>query len=103
MLPKEENEIVTRVGPGRRWATRCGAIGCRRCSPAKSLAGLRAARVRLLGEDLVAFRDSKGRIGLLTNCARTGSRRYTSDAMRNAVCAAFITVGSSTSKAPAST
>ena len=66
MLSKEENEIVTRVGPGtpmgktmrRYWlpALLASEIPDPDCAP---------ARVRLLGEDLVAFRDSEGRIGLL--------------------------------------
>jgi phthalate 4,5-dioxygenase len=66
MLSKEENEIVTRVGPGtpmgntlrRYWvpALLSSEIPGPDCAP---------ARVRLLGEDLVAFRDSEGRIGLL--------------------------------------
>jgi phthalate 4,5-dioxygenase len=66
MLSKEENEIVTRVGPGtpmgntlrRYWlpALLASEIPGPDCAP---------ARVRLLGEDLVAFRDSEGRIGLL--------------------------------------
>ncbi|MGD0433997.1 MAG: Rieske 2Fe-2S domain-containing protein [Acetobacteraceae bacterium] len=66
MLSKEENEIVTRIGPGtpmgdtlrRYWvpALLASEIPGPDCAP---------ARVRLLGEDLVAFRDSEGRIGLL--------------------------------------
>jgi phthalate 4,5-dioxygenase len=66
MLSREENELVTRVGPGtpmgdtmrRYWipALLAREIPDADCPP---------ARVRLLGEDLVAFRDSDGRIGLL--------------------------------------
>ena len=66
MLSKEENAIVTRVGPDtpmgdtlrRYWmpALLASEIPGPDCAP---------ARVRLLGEDLVAFRDSAGRIGLL--------------------------------------
>jgi len=66
MLSREENELVTRVGPGtpmgntlrRYWlpALLAREIPEPDCPP---------ARVRLLGEDLVAFRDSEGRIGLL--------------------------------------
>src|SRR5437016_3339045 len=66
MLPPKENELITRVGPGtpmgntmrRYWIPACLAseIAEPDCPP---------VRVRLLGEDLVAFRDSDGRIGLL--------------------------------------
>jgi phthalate 4,5-dioxygenase oxygenase subunit len=66
MLSREENEIVTRVGPGtpmgetlrRYWvpALLASEIPGPDCPP---------VRVRLLGEQLVAFRDSEGRIGLL--------------------------------------
>jgi phthalate 4,5-dioxygenase len=66
MLSREENELVTRVGPGtpmgntlrRYWvpAMLSSEVSEPDCDP---------VRVRLLGEDLVAFRDSAGRIGLL--------------------------------------
>ena len=66
MLPPKENELITRVGQGspmgdtmrRYWIPACLAseIAEPDCPP---------VRVRLLGEDLVAFRDSDGRIGLL--------------------------------------
>jgi phenylpropionate dioxygenase-like ring-hydroxylating dioxygenase large terminal subunit len=66
MLSKEENELLCRVGPGapmgdvfrRYWlpAVRSIDLPAPDCPP---------VRVRLLGEDLVAFRDSNGRVGLL--------------------------------------
>jgi phenylpropionate dioxygenase-like ring-hydroxylating dioxygenase large terminal subunit len=66
MLNREENELITRVGPGtpmgnvlrRYWmpALLVGDIPEPDCPP---------VRVKLLGEELVAFRDSLGRIGLL--------------------------------------
>jgi phenylpropionate dioxygenase-like ring-hydroxylating dioxygenase large terminal subunit len=66
MLRQEDNELLTRVGPG----TKMGAVFRRFWLPA-----LRAnevdrpdgdpVRLRLLGEDLVAFRDSEGRLGVL--------------------------------------
>jgi phenylpropionate dioxygenase-like ring-hydroxylating dioxygenase large terminal subunit len=66
MLSREENEIVTRVGPGTPMGTTlrmywvpallASEIAEPDCPP---------VRVKLLGEDLVAFRDSQGRIGLL--------------------------------------
>ena len=66
MLPPKENELITRVGPGtpmgnamrRYWIPAClsSEIAEPDCPP---------VRVKLLGEDLVAFRDSDGRIGLV--------------------------------------
>jgi phthalate 4,5-dioxygenase len=75
MLSREENELLTRVGAGtpmgelmrRYWipALLSEEIPAPDCSP---------VRVRLLGEDLVAFRDSRGRIGLLgEHCAHRGT------------------------------
>ena len=64
MLSAEDNEILTRVGPGtpmgnllrRYWIPAClsSEIGQPDGPP---------ARVRLLGEDLVAFRDTGGSVG----------------------------------------
>jgi len=66
MLQRDDNERVTRVGPG----TPMGETMRRYWIPA--LLGWELpepdcapVRVRLLGEDLVAFRDSRGRVGLL--------------------------------------
>jgi phthalate 4,5-dioxygenase oxygenase subunit len=65
MLPVEQNELVTRVGRGapmgetlrRYWMP---------FSLSRELAADGAPmRVRLLGEDLVAFRDTSGRVGLM--------------------------------------
>jgi phenylpropionate dioxygenase-like ring-hydroxylating dioxygenase large terminal subunit len=66
MLSKEENHLITRVGPG----TPMGDVMRRYWIPGLLSEELPAPdcppiRVRLLGEDLVAFRDSAGRIGLL--------------------------------------
>jgi phenylpropionate dioxygenase-like ring-hydroxylating dioxygenase large terminal subunit len=66
MLPPKENELITRVGAGtpmgnamrRYWIPACMASEIAEPDGPP-------ARVRLLGEDLVAFRDSDGRIGLL--------------------------------------
>ena len=66
MLSKEENELVTRVGPG----TPMGETLRRYWMPAALSSELPEPdsppiRVRLLGEQLVAFRDTNGRVGLL--------------------------------------
>ena len=75
MLSREDNELLTRVGPG----TAMGSL--LRCfwqpfALASELPGADSdpARVRLLGEDLVAFRDSTGTPGLLAaNCPHRGA------------------------------
>jgi nitrite reductase/ring-hydroxylating ferredoxin subunit len=66
MLRAEESERLVRVGPG----TPAGALFRRYWLPAalgEELPERDGAplRVRLLGEDLVAFRDSDGRVGLI--------------------------------------
>jgi phenylpropionate dioxygenase-like ring-hydroxylating dioxygenase large terminal subunit len=66
MLSQADNELLTRVGP----ATAMGDTMRRYWVPAlltRELATPDSApvRVKLLGEDLVAFRDTDGRIGLL--------------------------------------
>jgi phthalate 4,5-dioxygenase oxygenase subunit len=78
MLSREENELLTRVGPDtpmgqlmrHYWipALLSEEIAERDCAP---------VRVRLLGEDLVAFRDSEGRIGLLAeHCSHRGTSLF---------------------------
>jgi phenylpropionate dioxygenase-like ring-hydroxylating dioxygenase large terminal subunit len=66
MLARDENELVTRVGPD----TPMGRTMRRYWIPALLARELPEpdcppVRVRLLGEDLVAFRDTEGRVGLL--------------------------------------
>lgn len=74
MLTAQQNERVTRVGPG----TPCGNLMRRYWQPAaltEELGGKRpVVPVRLLGENLVLFRDDKGRLGLLDrHCAHRGA------------------------------
>src|SRR5215472_3014380 len=66
MLSREENEMVTRVGPG----TPMGELMRRYWVPAALSRELpepdcAPVRVKLLGERLVAFRDTSGRLGLV--------------------------------------
>ena len=78
MLPKQENELLTRTNPGspmgelmrRYWipALLSEEIPEPDCPP---------VQVRHLGEELVAFRDSKGRIGLLEeHCSHRGTSLF---------------------------
>ena len=66
MLSREDNERVTRVGPG----TPLGKLMRAYWIPALLASEIEErdgppVRVRLLGEDLVAYRDTSGRVGLL--------------------------------------
>ncbi len=74
MMSAQENELITRIGPG----SPCGALMRRYWQPAalvEELAGPRPVKaVRLLGEDLVLFRDDQGRHGLLArHCPHRGA------------------------------
>jgi 5,5'-dehydrodivanillate O-demethylase len=71
-LSHEENEMLTRVGPG----TPGGEMLRRYWHPIAFLSELKGKplRRRILGEDLVLFRDDRGRIGLLTlRCSHRGT------------------------------
>jgi phthalate 4,5-dioxygenase oxygenase subunit len=66
MLKPEENERITRIGPG----TPAGEVFRRYWQPALLSEELperdgAPVRVRLLGEDLIAFRSSDGSVGLV--------------------------------------
>ena len=74
MLSKEQNELITRVGPG----TACGALLRRYWQPVALVDELPAVRpikaVKVLGEDFVVFRDHEGRYGMLErHCAHRGA------------------------------
>lgn len=78
MLSKEDNELLCRVGPG----TPMGDLLRQYWLPGLPAAALpepdcRPARVRLLGENLVAFRDSEGKVGMLAeNCPHRGASLF---------------------------
>lgn len=77
MLSKEDNEFLTRVGPG----TPMGNLLRQYWLPAMLDSELEAdgvvRRIRLLGEDLVAFKDTKGRVGVVAeNCPHRGSSLF---------------------------
>ena len=74
MTTAEENSILTRVGPG----TPCGELLRRYWHPVGILPDLSDTTptkyVRILGEDLVLFRDQSGRVGLLADhCSHRGA------------------------------
>jgi 5,5'-dehydrodivanillate O-demethylase len=64
MLTVEQNELMTRIGPG----TRMGGLLRRYWQPVAALDEMRdrwTMPVRLLGEDLVLFKDRTGKLGLI--------------------------------------
>src|SRR3979411_3337555 len=78
MLSRSENELLTRVSAG----TPMGNLLRRFWQPFALASELSNAdsdpvRVRLLGEDLVAFRDSNGSVGLIhNNCPHRGASLF---------------------------
>ena len=75
MLSQQDNELLCRVGPG----TPMGAMMRRYWHPVCTSAQLKERdsaplRVRLLGEDYVAFRDSDGKVGVMEElCMHRGA------------------------------
>jgi len=78
MLTKEENEMLTRVGPG----TPCGELLRRYWHPVSIASELTAerrpiTRITVLGEELVIFRRPEGGYGLLgEHCSHRGASLY---------------------------
>src|SRR5215208_4993228 len=78
MLTREENELLTRIGPG----TPMGELLRQYWVPALLSEELPEpdgvpVRVTLLGEELVAFRDSEGRVGLVdAHCPHRGASLF---------------------------
>ena len=78
MLTAADNELLTRVGPG----TSMGQLLRQFWTPFLRSADLPEVdgtqkRVRLLGEDLVTFRDSNGTVGLIEeNCPHRGASLF---------------------------
>src|SRR2546427_1023313 len=86
MLSREDNELLTRIGPG----TPMGNLMRQYWQPVLLGSELPEPdgpplRVRALGEDLIAFRDSAGRVGLL---GANRSEEHTSElqSQSNLVC-----------------
>src|SRR5579872_2332041 len=101
MLSAEQNDLMTRTNPG----TAAGGLLRRYWQPAAlvdELAGNRPVKpVRLLGEDLVLFRDPQGRMACWRAPARIAALIWRSDGWRTAACVARSTAGCSTSPAAA--
>jgi phthalate 4,5-dioxygenase len=78
MLSREDNTLLTQVGPGRPMGN---LLRCfwQPFALSTELPGADSdpLRVRLLGEDVVAFRDSTGQVGLLAqNCPHRGASLF---------------------------
>jgi phthalate 4,5-dioxygenase oxygenase subunit len=100
MISAEQNDFITRVGPGAP----AGKLLRRYWQPvalADELAGPRPVKpVKLMGQDLVLFRDESGRSACSTATARTAAPTSPS-AGTKAIRAAPSTAGSSTPRATA--
>jgi phenylpropionate dioxygenase-like ring-hydroxylating dioxygenase large terminal subunit len=78
MLSKEDNELLTRIGPG----TPMGAFMRQYWIPAARSDELEGPnsiplRIKLLGEELIGFRTSSGKVGLIENsCPHRGASLY---------------------------
>lgn len=77
MISSEQNERLTRVGPGtpggellrRYWQPLCPAAEITAANPKK--------RIRIMGENLLVFRDGEGRIGCVEEfCKHRGASLY---------------------------
>ena len=102
MLSPKDMDLLCKVGPG----TPMGELMRRYWLPVAYGWELprdgQPLRVRLLGEDLLAWRDSNGAAAFVQDRCPHGARASTSAGTRRAASAAPITAGSSTSRATAS-
>lgn len=65
MLNQADNELLTRVGPGTAMGAMLREYWVPACRSAKLEADGAPERVRLFGEDFVAFRATDGRVGFM--------------------------------------
>ena len=74
MLSHQDNETLVRVGPGTAMGSLFRLYWIPFLFSKDLVADGRPKRIMLLGEDLVAFRDSQQRVGLVANaCAHRGA------------------------------
>jgi phthalate 4,5-dioxygenase oxygenase subunit len=77
MLSKEENELLTRVGQGTPMGNVIRSYWLPILLSRELEADGRALRLRIMGEDLVTFRDTNGNVGVLDElCAHRGASLY---------------------------
>jgi phthalate 4,5-dioxygenase oxygenase subunit len=77
MLSKEDNLLLTQVSRGTSMGTLLREYWLPMLFSNELVADGRTLKVKLLGEELVAFRDTSGRVGLIEqNCPHRGSTMY---------------------------
>ena len=77
MLTKQDNEMITQVGPGTPMGMYMRQYWIPVCLSEELDSDGPSRRVKLLGEDLVAFRVTSGKVGLVqTNCPHRGAGLY---------------------------
>ena len=65
MTTQAENELLTRVGPGTAMGALMRQYWVPACLSSELVADGDPLRLMLLGEKLIAFRDSAGRVGVM--------------------------------------
>jgi phthalate 4,5-dioxygenase oxygenase subunit len=65
MMSPQDNELLTRVGPGTAMGSLMRQYWLPACKSQELEAGGPPMRLLLLGEKLIAFRDSSGRVGIM--------------------------------------
>ena len=73
MLSREDNKLLCRVGPGTPMGQLLREYWLPFLKSSDVERGGQPLRVKLLSEDLVAFRDTSGRVGLHTRAIPVGS------------------------------
>ena len=77
MLSKDDNELLCRVGPGTPMGELIREYWIPALTPGDAEPDGPPLRIRLLGEDLIAFRDTAGRFGLVQNaCPHRGASLF---------------------------
>jgi nitrite reductase/ring-hydroxylating ferredoxin subunit len=77
MLKVEDNVLLTRTGPGTPMGEMLRRYWIPVCISEELVADGKPLRIRLLSEDLVAFRDSEGKVGLVDEaCPHRGTSLY---------------------------
>jgi phenylpropionate dioxygenase-like ring-hydroxylating dioxygenase large terminal subunit len=77
MISRDEQELLTRIGPGTIMGDLMRQYWIPALLSSELVAGGRVKRVRLLGEDLIAFRNPAGQVGLVGEfCSHRGASLY---------------------------
>jgi phthalate 4,5-dioxygenase len=87
VLTREDNELLTRVGPGTPMGEMIREYWLPACRSARLEADGAPERVRLVGENFVAFRGTSGRVGFMAEgcphrCASLALARNEGDGLR---------------------